>query len=92
MGRFYAKPDPAAAPFVSVGSLVDESTTVGMEDPGYADARNIFLQWTSRLTGLPVDEQRQADAPVDAQECRHDLAADVGDAGVDGLDVCLDRG
>jgi len=42
--------------------------------------------------GLPVDEQRQADAAVDAQEFGHDLVTDVGDAGVDGLDVCLDRG
>jgi acetyl-CoA carboxylase biotin carboxyl carrier protein len=30
MGRFYAKPDPASAPFVSVGSEVTEDTTVAL--------------------------------------------------------------
>jgi acetyl-CoA carboxylase biotin carboxyl carrier protein len=30
MGRFYAKPDPASAPFVSVGSEVNEDTTVAL--------------------------------------------------------------
>jgi GntR family transcriptional regulator/MocR family aminotransferase len=37
--------------------LVDERTVVGIEDPGYADARNIFALRTSRLIGLSVDEQ-----------------------------------
>lgn len=35
--------------------LVSAETTVGMEDPGYPDARNIFASRTSRLIGLPVD-------------------------------------
>jgi GntR family transcriptional regulator / MocR family aminotransferase len=42
--------------------LVDDRTTVGMEDPGYADARNIFLLRTSRLIGLPVDDQGMMDS------------------------------
>ena len=44
--------------------LIDERTTVGMEDPGYADARNIFLLRTSRLTGLPVDKDGMMDSPA----------------------------
>ncbi|HKF60277.1 MAG TPA: PLP-dependent aminotransferase family protein [Dongiaceae bacterium] len=36
--------------------LVDDRTVVGIEDPGYADARNIFALRTSRLIGLPVDD------------------------------------
>jgi acetyl-CoA carboxylase biotin carboxyl carrier protein len=30
LGRFYAQPEPGAAPFVSVGSPVTEDTTVGL--------------------------------------------------------------
>jgi len=30
MGRFYAKPEPGAAPFVSVGAEVSADTTVGL--------------------------------------------------------------
>jgi len=30
MGRFYAKPEPGAAPFVTVGSEVNPDTTVGL--------------------------------------------------------------
>jgi acetyl-CoA carboxylase biotin carboxyl carrier protein len=30
MGRFYAKPEPGAAPFVTVGSEVNADTTVGL--------------------------------------------------------------
>lgn len=37
--------------------LMDDRTVVGIEDPGYADARNIFALRTSRLVGLAVDEQ-----------------------------------
>lgn len=36
--------------------LVSERDTVGIEDPGYPDARNIFLRHTSRVVCLPVDE------------------------------------
>lgn len=30
VGRFYAQPEPGAPPFVTVGSAVDEDTTVGL--------------------------------------------------------------
>ena len=36
--------------------LVGARTTVGIEDPGYPDARNIFAIRTPKLVGLPVDE------------------------------------
>ena len=36
--------------------LVGGDSTVGIEDPGYPDARNIFLLHTERLRGLPVDD------------------------------------
>jgi len=49
--------------FLLSALLIDESTTVGMEDPGYADARNIFLLRTSRLIGLPVDKDGMMDSP-----------------------------
>jgi GntR family transcriptional regulator / MocR family aminotransferase len=42
--------------------LVDERTIVGMEDPGYADARNIFSLRTSRLVGLQVDDEGLCDS------------------------------
>lgn len=35
--------------------LVREETCVGIEDPGYPDARNIFASRTSRIVPLPVD-------------------------------------
>jgi GntR family transcriptional regulator/MocR family aminotransferase len=44
--------------------LVDDRTTVGLEDPGYADARNIFALRTSRLVGLPVDDEGLMDSPA----------------------------
>jgi GntR family transcriptional regulator/MocR family aminotransferase len=37
--------------------LLDARTTIGLEDPGYVDARNIFRLRTARVTPLPVDEQ-----------------------------------
>jgi GntR family transcriptional regulator/MocR family aminotransferase len=43
--------------------LVDDRTTVGLEDPGYADARNIFALRSSRLVGLPVDDEGLMDSP-----------------------------
>ncbi|VVD74536.1 PLP-dependent aminotransferase family protein [Pandoraea cepalis] len=42
--------------------LVGAHTTVGIEDPGYPDARNIFAIRTPKLVGLPVDE---SGLPVD---------------------------
>jgi len=35
--------------------LVNGETTVGIEEPGYADARNIFALRTSKLRPLPLD-------------------------------------
>lgn len=35
--------------------LVRSPTTVGLEDPGYPDARNIFATRTDKLVALPVD-------------------------------------
>jgi GntR family transcriptional regulator/MocR family aminotransferase len=36
--------------------LVRRESIVGVENPGYPDARNIFLAMTSQVKGLPVDE------------------------------------
>jgi GntR family transcriptional regulator/MocR family aminotransferase len=36
--------------------LVDGSITVGIENPGYPDARNIFAHRTTLLRALPLDE------------------------------------
>lgn len=36
--------------------LVREGTRVGIEEPGYPDARNIFASRTSQLLALPVDD------------------------------------
>ena len=36
--------------------LADESTTVGMEEPGYADARNIFAMRAGAMRYLPMEE------------------------------------
>ncbi len=35
--------------------LLDGSTTVGMEDPGYFDARNVLSMNDARLVALPID-------------------------------------
>jgi len=37
--------------------LVNEDTVVGMEDPGYPDARNIFASHARNLLPMPVDER-----------------------------------
>jgi GntR family transcriptional regulator/MocR family aminotransferase len=36
--------------------LMGSEATVGIEDPGYPDARNIFALESGRLVGLPVDD------------------------------------
>lgn len=36
--------------------LISERTTIGIENPGYPDARNIFASRRARLVPLPVDE------------------------------------
>jgi GntR family transcriptional regulator / MocR family aminotransferase len=45
------------ATFLLATLLVNASTTVGIEDPGYPDARNNFLLRTRHLRALRVDEQ-----------------------------------
>ena len=37
--------------------LMREGTRVGIEDPGYPDARNVFSSRTSELIALPVDRE-----------------------------------
>jgi GntR family transcriptional regulator/MocR family aminotransferase len=37
--------------------LVSPETTVGVEDPGYPDARNTFASRTKKLVALPVDAE-----------------------------------
>jgi GntR family transcriptional regulator / MocR family aminotransferase len=37
--------------------LVSRQTRVGVEDPGYPDARNIFSMMTDHVIGLPIDEK-----------------------------------
>jgi GntR family transcriptional regulator/MocR family aminotransferase len=44
--------------------LVDDETTVGIENPGYPDARNIFASRTSHVVPLPLDGGGLALAPV----------------------------
>jgi GntR family transcriptional regulator / MocR family aminotransferase len=39
------------------GLLIDKSTHVAMEDPGYPDMRNIFKLATDKLSLVPVDEK-----------------------------------
>jgi GntR family transcriptional regulator/MocR family aminotransferase len=41
--------------FLLATLLVDAQTVVGMEDPGYPDARNIFAARTGRVVPLPLD-------------------------------------
>src|SRR5262249_46906662 len=42
--------------YLLAGLLMRADTTVGIEEPGYADARNIFALHSERLQPLPVDE------------------------------------
>ncbi|MCP3869443.1 MAG: PLP-dependent aminotransferase family protein [Gammaproteobacteria bacterium] len=37
--------------------LTDRTSTVGVEDPGYPDARNIFSVMRSQVVPIPIDEQ-----------------------------------
>lgn len=42
--------------FLAAQLLLDASKTIGIENPGYVDARNIFLTQTDRLNCLDVDQ------------------------------------
>lgn len=41
--------------YILASLLVSANDTVGVEDPGYPDARNIFAERTRRMIGLAVD-------------------------------------
>jgi GntR family transcriptional regulator/MocR family aminotransferase len=43
--------------FLLATLLVGKATTVGMEDPGYPDARNIFASHTPSVAALPLDDE-----------------------------------
>lgn len=50
--------------------LADATTTVGVEDPGYPDARNIFASRSATVVPLPVDADGLALSPsLDACDC-----------------------
>src|SRR5678816_250389 len=44
--------------------LVDSGTTVGIENPGYPDARNIFAARTANVVPLPLDDAGLALTPA----------------------------
>ena len=48
--------------------LVHNHTVVGVEDPGYPDARNTFAHRTDRLMPLPVDDEGLCITPL-IKEC-----------------------
>ncbi|MGA8033963.1 MAG: PLP-dependent aminotransferase family protein, partial [Casimicrobiaceae bacterium] len=50
--------------FLIATLLVDAGTTVGIENPGYPDARNIFAARTSRIVSLPLDGSGLAPTPA----------------------------
>ena len=50
--------------FLLATLLVTAETTVGVEDPGYPDARNIFASRTRNLVPLPLDEHGLALSPA----------------------------
>ena len=50
--------------------LADSSTTIGIEEPGYVDARNIFALSGARLLPLPVDaEGLVVDKQIERCDC-----------------------
>ena len=44
------------ATFLLASLLLSPESTIGIEDPGYPDARNIFRMHTRRVVPLPVDD------------------------------------
>jgi len=50
--------------FLLATLLVTADTTVGIEDPGYPDARNIFASRTPNVVPLPLDEHGLALSPA----------------------------
>lgn len=51
--------------------LVRPATTVGIEDPGYPDARNIFALRTSRIRPAPVDRHGALPCPSALAGCNY---------------------
>ena len=50
--------------FLLATLLVNDATCVGVEDPGYPDARNIFASRTPRVVPLPLDTHGLAPSPA----------------------------
>ena len=50
--------------FLLATLLVDAGTTVGIENPGYPDARNIFASRTGSIVPLPLDDAGLALGPA----------------------------
>jgi len=50
--------------FLLATLLVDARTTVGIENPGYPDARNIFASRTTNVVPLPLDDAGLALTPA----------------------------
>ena len=50
--------------FLLATLLVDAGTTVGIENPGYPDARNIFASRTAHVVPLPLDDSGLALGPA----------------------------
>jgi GntR family transcriptional regulator/MocR family aminotransferase len=50
--------------FLLATLLVDAGTTIGIENPGYPDARNIFASRTANVVPLPLDEGGLALGPA----------------------------
>lgn len=46
--------------YILASLLITPTTKVAIEEPGYRDARNIFLMKTDRITTVPVDDQGMA--------------------------------
>ena len=50
--------------------LIDNDTPIGIEDPGYPDARNIFLLRTDKVINVPVDRDGVVVGP-EMNKCRY---------------------
>lgn len=50
--------------FLLATLLVDDATAVGIENPGYPDARNIFAARTAHVVPLPLDDAGLALSPA----------------------------
>ncbi len=49
MGRFYSRPDPASAPYVSLGAVINSDTVVGL-----IEVMKLFNAVSSRVAGTVV--------------------------------------